>query len=142
MARFTLYTCYPVKYQRVSVSGKSTEHSVGISSDHLYETVTSKILLSLKEGWERISEMGFFQRFGSEVKAWYPQAAKIEILFSITDAVSIIQQNIRLITSLVWKPPKGLRCHILISIFFSEGRGKGGDERTQTSLTTRMGTPF
>lgn len=26
--------------------------------------------------------------------------------------------------------------------FFSEGRGKGGDERTQTSLITRMGTPF
>lgn len=27
-------------------------------------------------------------------------------------------------TPLVWKPPKSLRCHILISIFFPQGEGK------------------
>lgn len=45
----------------------STEdHSLmSVSQNHLYGTVTSKIPLSLKDGWERVPGVGFFFFFFS-----------------------------------------------------------------------------
>lgn len=109
----------------VSVSGDNTEDHplVGVSPNHSYETVTSKIPLSLKEGWERIPEMGVFKGWRGKMRACRPKRPKLRFWFPSLMPWLLFSKTAS-ITPLVWKPLNGLRCHILISIFFPRRGGK------------------
>lgn len=63
--------------------GASTQDHclVGVSQNHLQETGTSKIPLSLKEGWERIPGMGVFKSLGGKTRPCSPKLPKLRFCF-------------------------------------------------------------
>lgn len=61
--------------------GTEDRSLVGVSQNHLYGTVTSKIPLSLKDGWGRVPGVGVFKGLERRTRSCSPKLSKLRFCF-------------------------------------------------------------
>lgn len=116
--------------------GDGTEdHSlVDVSQNHLYGTVTSKIPLSLKDGWGRVPGVGVFKGLERRTRPCSPKLSKLRFCFqSLMDSYHSAGRWFDHTPGL--EAIKRLDMSYSNLNFFSKGNGNAGDKYTQTTLS-------